>query len=312
MKLVIQNMPDIKKIVISFCSKRAKFMAVSPGIRERDFIITIGNTYTACYRDTVRYVDFSETENPKEESIRLDVWSGEELIESIFWDQSGLSLMERINHVNDLFPDVTKSSTMFEMDSFDLNALPFLRNSDVTHLWIPHTQTNSDFNIQILNHFKMAKSIELCCPRFGSASQVKSILTRHYHKIRIRSFFMITFDELLSTNCRYLLIENVPFSRTQMNKFLKIWRCGSNRHLRYLRCSFDSWSEPWNYNYFGSFLKGLNAKYLSCVRLTEFVDSRGNTTTVQGGYEIWNKDGIRGVLHFLYNRNVLEFIISDQ
>ncbi|EGT40694.1 hypothetical protein CAEBREN_08680 [Caenorhabditis brenneri] len=40
-KHVVQCMPDIERVSISFCSNRMKSMAIFPGVRPRNFLVTL-------------------------------------------------------------------------------------------------------------------------------------------------------------------------------------------------------------------------------------------------------------------------------
>ncbi|CAL2051506.1 unnamed protein product [Caenorhabditis brenneri] len=306
-KHVVQYMPDIERVIFSFCSKRMKPMAVSPGVRPRSFFVTIGENCEVLHEETYRDVNWD-----------LDYYTGEEKVRvgpfmngrgtPIIWDQPGWSMAERFNHVCDLFPNIETDKLSFYSDTFDLNLLPLFRFSDVSELSLPETMENSSFNVELLNYFKKVDRIELCCSRFGSDTEVASILTRNLHMLSIQIYFEINFEELLLINSRYVYLSNPDLTGKHINMFLKMWMRGSNPQLRYFRFFLDDLTELED---LGCILTGTNFQTLPDTEESQYVDYDGGIVTIHGGIRIRNQDGIKGIVEFKENYYKIEFIVID-
>ncbi|EGT40418.1 hypothetical protein CAEBREN_30883 [Caenorhabditis brenneri] len=300
-------MPDIERVIFSFCSKRMKPMTVSRGVRPFNFLVTIGKNCEVFYLRTQRHVIWNLNYYTGEEGVRVGpLMNGRE--KPIIWDQPGWSMAERFNHVCDLFPDLKTDYLSFYSDRFDLNLLPLFRFLDVYELSLPGIMKNSSFNVELLNYFKKVDKIVLDCPRFDSNTQVASILTRYLHTLSITINFDINFEELLLINSRYVYLANQDLTAKHINMFLKIWMRGSNPQLRSFIFFFDGWTELEDLD---CILTGKNFQILPDTKESQYVDSDGHIVTIHGGLEIRNKDGIRAIVEFKKDDSEIEFIVID-
>ncbi|CAL2051507.1 unnamed protein product [Caenorhabditis brenneri] len=306
-KHVVQCMPDIERVIFSFCSKRMKPMAVSPGVRPRNFTVTIGENCEVLHLRTHRHVIWNLNYYTGKEKVRVGpLMNGRD--KPIIWDQPGWSMAERFNHMCDLFPDIKTDYLSFYSDRFDLNLLPLLRFSDVSELSIPEGMENSFFNVELLNYFKKLDRIVLYCPRFDSNTQVASILTRNIPTLSIAMNFRINFEELLLINSRYVYLSNQDLTGKRINMFLKMWMRGSNPQLRSFIFFFDDWTELEDLD---CILTGTNFQILPDTKESQYVDSDGHIVTIHGGLQIRNKDGIKAIVEFKKDDSEIEFIVID-
>ncbi|CAL2051503.1 unnamed protein product [Caenorhabditis brenneri] len=310
-KHVLKVMDDSKRIVISFCSKRTKALAITRGRQGLNFSVSIGRIYK------IRYSD-----NGFGEIWGYNTYIGEEYMKvyvspvtyspilSLTWKQPGWSLFDRINHIKSLFPGVFDFGTKFLSYEFDLNQhLPLLRSDFVNILEITHFEQDDAFNTRILSHFFEANKVTLYCTTFQNPDTFGKVAIRNMSEIEVCANFRINLDQVLLTNCCFLFLYDQTFSARVFNKFLKLWRKGSNPNLKYFQYVF-SYGQEQNQD-INVILAGINARQLLGEEEVPFAVVFFYKPFVENGFQIWDRNGRKGILECNEAERVLRFVVFD-
>ncbi|EGT40397.1 hypothetical protein CAEBREN_09266 [Caenorhabditis brenneri] len=316
-KHVLKVMDDSERIATSFCSKRTKPLAVTRVKQGRNFVVSIGSIYNVHYIHNGVGEVWGHNTDIGEEYIKIHVPLNPfhalipiPPIVPITWKQPGWSLLDRINHIKSLFPRVIDYSTNFFSHAFDLNQhLPLLRADSVNHLDIPSFPRDDVFNVRILNYFFKTNRVQFRCTTFQNPETFGKVAIRNMTEIGVYVNFRIDLDQILLTNCRFLHLMDQTFSARAFNKFLKLWRNGSNPNLKYFYYEFSDGQEQ-NQD-INVILSGINARQLLGEERVPFAVVPFYKQYLENGFQIWDQNGRKGILECNEARRVLRFVIFD-
>ncbi|CAL2051501.1 unnamed protein product [Caenorhabditis brenneri] len=305
-KIVIQIIDFHDKVALSFCSKRMKAMAMTRGAVFTDhLIVSIGVNYSIVFHDSRAHVFWGTPTPLREEEMHIRTTAGRG--SWIKFPMPNWSVFDRINHVNSLFPGreggtfTTISSDAFNFD----NDIHLIRPEDVGFLVISDRESNAIFVDRIPNHFLEVNSLSFYCRRLQNAKIIRKALMRNLHELFIRTNFRIDFDELLLVNCRYLLLVMQDLTGSQLNKFFKLWKKGSNPRLKFIHYRYSE--VVMNQQ---DILAGIKYFVLPDTYEFRFEIASGGTLVFHGhGSEIRNHNGVRGIIQF--REEFFEFFVVD-
>ncbi|EFO93325.1 CRE-FBXB-115 protein [Caenorhabditis remanei] len=220
------------------------------------------------------------------------------------WSMRGLSVKEWINHFTNIFHLPTVCSITFEenANTFDIEEIRDTFKSVDTLSFGNSDGTDVE---SIIKHFPTRELY------FGQGA---SNTLKHPQKVLIQNFdqlcltykhagIALTLDDLLMTNSKRVSLIGLEWTGKQVNRFIKHWMRGSNPRMEDIFIGFMPFFTVNQLD----ILKGIKYMELPKTQLRWFKKEGRRTQQVEGGIDIYRRDGTRATIKIRQNEPLTSF-----
>ncbi|CAL2037790.1 unnamed protein product [Caenorhabditis brenneri] len=303
-KNVLRNMEIMDIWSLSLCSKATKALSKSINLKPKSCVVRLDGLVdsTVDSQDfTIQlqvYPDRNAQKRPNRIKQKADyvimTYTGNSSSESnVYRSRNFKTAGDWFCHFSSIFHISSVNRLELVQFCYFISVKETLKRMEIRNLWIYETITALHALKTLIPLFR-ARSILLAKNPFTSVFERRKFLVQNWLGLSLNNEFLITIDDLLMTNCTYLISWWSEWPQEMINRWLKLWRSGSNRNLKYLVLAIIG-TDP------NVLLKGIKHQVVpeSTVQIfdgNDMGDLRDRTEKVKGGFDIWRNDGVRATV----------------
>ncbi|EGT45738.1 hypothetical protein CAEBREN_08284 [Caenorhabditis brenneri] len=303
-KNVLRSMEIMDIWSLSLCSKTTKVLAKSINLKPKSCVVRLDGLVDSTVNSqdfTIQlqvYPDRNAQTMPNRKKQKADyvIITYTEISSSeskVYRSKNFKTAGDWFCHFSSIFHISSVNRLEMVQFCYFLSVKETLKRMEIRNIWIYET-LQAVHARKILIPLSRAKSIILAKNPYISVYEKRRVLVQNWLGLNLNNEFLITIDDLLMTNCTYLISWWSEWPQEMINRWLKLWRSGSNRNLKYLVLAIIG-TDP------NVILKGIKYQVVpeSTVQIfdgNDMGDLRNRTEEVKGGFDIWRNDGVRATV----------------
>ncbi|CAL2041258.1 unnamed protein product [Caenorhabditis brenneri] len=267
-------------------------------------------------RDNFRPEPIGQIYNPNCDYIRIRIRKRRgEPRESYTWRKEEFrSIRDWIDHFRDVFNKPKISHIEWASNIYDPQSIQRIIK-DLESNWVNMEECTLDYYKRIYAAYKETNRLNLYLCNQRNLTPMHDLIIGNYDFYwppnEIRNNYKLSLNDLLVSNSREILGHS-PIDETFLNKFLKLWRRGSNPRLQHLYV----YSRPNVVFNIENVLKGIDHQESPECRKREFKISQYhgyevNYLIVRSGIDIHRFDGIHCTVNYIQGLRMFDMFVWD-